>query len=162
MKMDYTPINLQEKLAKFSDHWSPKIIAQMNDYHFKLVKFKGDFVWHSHIDTDEVFIVLDGEMSIQFRDGRVDLKSGEMFVVPKGEEHKPLADKECKILLVEPAGTINTGDSGGELTAKEMFGFNYLTIGQVSIYGINAKTSKTNQQSHKRNTFNTLGSYRYL
>ncbi len=117
--MDYTPINLQEKLAKFSDHWSPKIIAQMNDYHFKLVKFKGDFVWHSHIDTDEVFIVLDGEMSIQFRDGRVDLKSGEMFIVPKGEEHKPLADKECKILLVEPAGTINTGDSGGELTAKE-------------------------------------------
>ena len=82
MKMDYTPINLQKKLAKFSDHWSPKIIAQMNDYHFKLVKFKGEFVWHCHIDTDEVFIVLDGEMSIQFRDGSVDLKSGEMFVVP--------------------------------------------------------------------------------
>jgi len=117
--MDYTPINLQEKLAKFSDHWSPKIIAQMNDYHFKLVKFKGEFVWHSHIDTDEVFIVLDGEMSIQFRDGSVDLKSGEMFVVPKGAEHKPFADRECKIMLVEPAGTINTGESGGELTAEE-------------------------------------------
>ena len=117
--MDYTPINLHKKLAKFSDHWSPKIIAQMNDYHFKLVKFKGDFVWHSHDDTDEVFIVLDGGMCIQFRDGRVDLKSGEMFVVPKGVEHKPLADKECKIMLVEPAGTVNTGDSGGELTTEE-------------------------------------------
>jgi len=117
--MDCTPINLQEKLAQFSDHWSPKIIAQMNDYHFKLVKFKGDFVWHSHDDTDEVFIVLDGEMSIQFRDGSVNLKSGEMFVVPKGAEHKPFADKECKIMLVEPVDTINTGDSGGELTAEE-------------------------------------------
>ena len=117
--MDYTPINLLKKLSKFSDYWSPKIIAQMNDYHFKLVKFKGEFVWHSHDDTDEVFIVIDGEMIIQFRDGRVDLKSGEMFVVPKGEEHKPFADKECKIMLVEPAGTINTGDSGGKLTAEE-------------------------------------------
>ncbi|MCP4370199.1 MAG: cupin domain-containing protein [Deltaproteobacteria bacterium] len=117
--MDYTPINLQEKFAEFSDHWSPKIIAQMNDYHFKLVKFICEFVWHNHDDTDEVFIVLDGEMSIQFRDGRVALKSGEMFVVPKGAEHKPSADKECKIMLVEPVGTINTGDSGGELTAKE-------------------------------------------
>jgi len=78
--MDYIPINLQKKLAKFSDHWSPKIIAQMNDYHFKLVKLKGDFVWQSHDDTDEIFITLDGEMSIEFRDGKVDLKVGEMFV----------------------------------------------------------------------------------
>ena len=115
--MDYTPINLQEKLSKFSEHWSPKIIAQMNDYHFKLVKFKGDFVWHSHDDTDEVFIALDGEMSIEFRDGIVDLKAGEMFVVPKGVEHKPLAERECKIMLVEPAGTVNTGNTGGEKTA---------------------------------------------
>jgi mannose-6-phosphate isomerase-like protein (cupin superfamily) len=119
MKMAYTPINLKKKLTKFSDHWSPKIIAQMNNYHFKLVKFKGDFVWHSHDDIDEVFVVLDGEMCIQFRDGRIELKSGEMFVVPEGEEHKPFADKECKIMLVEPAGTINTGNSGGELTAEE-------------------------------------------
>jgi len=117
IKMDYTSINLQEKLSKFSDHWSPKIISQMNDYHFKLVKFKGDFVWHSHDDTDEVFIALDGEMSIEFRDGKVDLKAGEMFVVPKGVEHKPLAEKECKIMLVEPAGTVNTGNTGGEKTA---------------------------------------------
>ena len=117
--MDFKPINFQEKLTKFTDHWSPKIIAQMNDYHFKLVKFKGDFIWHSHADTDEVFITLDGEMSIEFRDVRVDLKTGEMFVVPKGVEHKPFADKECKIMLVEPAGTINTGDADDELTAEE-------------------------------------------
>ncbi len=117
--MDFKPINFQDKLAKFTDHWSPKIIAQMNDYHFKLVKFQGDFIWHSHDDTDEVFITIDGEMSIEFRDGRVDLKTGEMFVVPKGVEHKPFANKECKIMLVEPAGTINTGNAGGELTAEE-------------------------------------------
>lgn len=117
--MQFDPINLKEKLAKFSDHWSPKIIAKMNDYHFKLVKFQGDFIWHIHDDTDEVFITIDGEMSIEFRDGRVDLKTGEMFVVPKGVKHKPFADKECKIMLVEPAGTINTGDAGGELMAEE-------------------------------------------
>ena len=117
--MQFDPINLKEKLAKFSDHWSPKIIAKMNDYHFKLVKFQGDFIWHSHDDTDEVFITIDGEMSIEFRDGRVDLKTGEMFVVLKGVEHKPFANKECKIMLIEPAGTINTGDAGGELTAEE-------------------------------------------
>jgi mannose-6-phosphate isomerase-like protein (cupin superfamily) len=117
--MEYTPVNLKEKLAKFSDHWSPKIIAQMNDYHFKLVKFRGDFVWHRHDDTDEVFIVLDGGMSIEFREGKVTMKAGEMFVVPKGTEHKPYAEKECKIMLVEPAGTINTGNAGGDLTAEE-------------------------------------------
>ena len=117
--MEFKPINLKEKLAKFSDHWSPKIIAQMNDYHFKLVKFQGDFVWHIHSDTDEVFIVLNGEMSIEFRDGRVNLKQGELFVVPKGAEHKTYAEKECEIMLVEPAGTINTGDTGGDLTAVD-------------------------------------------
>ena len=117
--MDYAAINLQQKLARFSDLWSPKIIAQMNDYHFKLVKFKGDFVWHSHEDTDEVFMVLDGEMSIDFRDGKVELKSGEMFVVPKRTEHKPFAERECKIMLVEPAGTVNTGNAGSEMTAED-------------------------------------------
>ena len=115
--MEYKSINLNEKLSKFSDHWSPRIIAQMNDYHFKLVKFQGDFVWHSHDDTDEVFIALDGEMAIEFRDGKVDLKAGDMFVVPKGVEHRPFAKYECRIMLVEPAGTINTGDRGGDLTA---------------------------------------------
>jgi mannose-6-phosphate isomerase-like protein (cupin superfamily) len=117
--MEYSSINFKEKLNKFSEHWSPKIVAQMNDYHFKLVKFQGDFVWHSHDNTDETFIVLDGEMTIHFRDGQVDLEAGEMFVVPKEIEHKPSAKKECKILLVEPAGTINTGDAGGELTAED-------------------------------------------
>ncbi len=117
--MEYTPINLKEKLAKFSDHWSPKIIARMNDYHFKLVKFQGDFVWHRHDDTDEVFIALDGEMSIEFREGKVTVKAGEMFVVPKGLEHKPHAETECEIMLVEPAGIINTGNAGGDLTAED-------------------------------------------
>jgi len=117
--MKYSALNLEEKFARFSDHWSPKIIAQMNDYHFKLVKLQGDFVWHSHADTDEVFITLDGEMSIEFRDGKVDLQAGEMFVVPRGVEHKPLAEKECKIMLIEPAGTINTGDAGGDFTAED-------------------------------------------
>jgi mannose-6-phosphate isomerase-like protein (cupin superfamily) len=116
--MEYFAINFKEKLNKFSEHWSPKIVAQMNDYHFKLVKFQGDFVWHSHNDTDETFIVLEGEMTIDFRDGKVDLKAGEMFVVPKGVEHKPSAKMECRIMLVEPAGTINTGDTCGELTAE--------------------------------------------
>jgi len=117
--MEYTPINLREKLATFSDHWSPKIIAQMNDYHFKLVKFQGDFIWHRHDTTDEVFIAIDGEMSIEFREGKVNLKSGEMFVVPMGLEHKPHADKECEIMLIEPAGTINTGNAGGDLTTED-------------------------------------------
>ncbi|NIO03555.1 MAG: cupin domain-containing protein [Proteobacteria bacterium] len=117
--MKYSAIKLEEKLAKFSEHWSPKIIAQMNDYHFKLVKFRGNFIWHRHTDTDEVFIPLDGEMSIEFRDGKVDLKPGEMFVVPKGLEHRPSAQNECKIMLVEPAGTANTGDAGGDMTAKD-------------------------------------------
>ena len=116
--MGYEPINLQDKLAGFSDHWSPKIIAQMNDYHFKLVKFQGDFVWHSHDDTDEVFIVIEGKMSIDFKAGKVDLESGEMFVVPRGTAHKPFAEQECQVMLVEPAGTVNTGDAGGDLTAK--------------------------------------------
>jgi mannose-6-phosphate isomerase-like protein (cupin superfamily) len=118
-KMNYSSINLVEKFAKFSEHWSPKIIAQMNDYHFKLVKVQGEFVWHKHVDTDEVFLILAGAMRIDFRDGAVELKTGEMFVVPKGIEHRPYAAKECHMLLVEPAGTINTGDTGGQLTAAD-------------------------------------------
>ena len=110
-------INLKEKLSKFTDHWSPRIIAEMNDYQFKLVKIKGDFVWHNHDDTDEVFIVLEGEMKIEFKDEIVKLKEGEMFVVPKGVEHKPYSENECKIMLVEPKGVVNTGDAGSNLTA---------------------------------------------
>lgn len=115
--MRYTAINFNEQLAKFSEHWSPKVIAQMNNYQFKLVKVCGEFVWHSHAETDEVFLILDGELSIELRDGRVDLKAGEMFVVPKGVEHRPIAESECHLMLVEPEGTVNTGEAGGELTA---------------------------------------------
>ena len=107
----YHPINFHEKFSTFTEFWAPRIIAQMNDYHFKLVKFQGDFIWHNHPETDETFIVLQGEMKIDFRDGSVLLKSGEMFVVPKGKDHKPYAEKECWILLVEPIGTVNTGDT---------------------------------------------------
>jgi len=111
-------INLKEKLSKFSDHWSPKIIAEMNDYQFKLVKIKGDFVWHKHADTDEVFIVVEGKMKIEFENETVELNEGEMYVVPKGVEHKPFAEDECKIMLVEPRGVVNTGNTEGDLTAS--------------------------------------------
>ena len=115
--MGYEPINLRDKLAGFSDHWSPKIIAQMNNYHFKLVKFQSEFMWHDHKETDEVFIVLDGEMTIHFRNDDVSVKKGEMFVIPKGEKHKTSAKNECRAMLVETAGTINTGATGGDKTA---------------------------------------------
>ncbi|HNB35679.1 MAG TPA: cupin domain-containing protein [Anaerolineales bacterium] len=116
--MNYSSINLQEKLSKFTEHWSPKIIAKLNDYHLKLVKVQGEFVWHDHPDTDEVFIVLKGHLDILFRDGNVSLADGEMFVVPKGVEHKPTAEQECHILLIEPAGLVNTGSAtDSELTA---------------------------------------------
>ena len=111
-------INLRDKLEKFSDHWSPKVVAEMNDYQFKLVKIQGDFVWHNHADTDEVFIVLEGSMRIEFEDGEVELSEGEMYVVPRGVNHKPYAEEECKVMLVEPRGVVNTGDSEGELTAS--------------------------------------------
>lgn len=111
-------INITEKFNLFSDHWSPKVIAEMNDYQFKLAKVEGEFVWHSHNDTDETFIVIDGELTIEFRDRHVVLKKGEMVVVPRGVEHKPSAENECKIMLLEPKGVVNTGDSGGELTAE--------------------------------------------
>lgn len=116
--MNYSSINLQEKLSKFSEHWSPKIIAQLNDYHLKLAKVQGEFVWHDHPDTDEVFIVVKGHLTILFRDGMVSLHEGEMFVVSKGIEHKPVAEQECHILLIEPAGLVNTGSAtDSELTA---------------------------------------------
>ncbi len=115
--MDYQPINLKEKLSKFSEHWSPKNIAQMNDYHFKIAKIQGEFIWHDHPETDEVFLVLHGELEIQFRDGSVTLNEGDLYVVPKGVEHRPVARNECHIMLVEPAGTLNTGDVVSERTA---------------------------------------------
>jgi mannose-6-phosphate isomerase-like protein (cupin superfamily) len=107
-------VNLAKKLARFTDHWAPKIVGQINDYHIKLVKIDGEFVWHAHPHTDELFMVLRGEMEIAFRDQVVQLCEGEVLVVPKGVEHKPRAAEECHILLIEPAGTLNTGDAGGE------------------------------------------------
>ena len=111
-------INLKEKLSKFSDHWSPKVIAEMNDYQFKLVKIQGDFVWHHHDDTDEVFIVIEGTMKIEFENETVELNEGDMYVVPKGVEHKPYAEEECKVMIVEPRGVVNTGNTEGDLTAS--------------------------------------------
>ena len=117
--MKFESINFKEKFSKFNEHWSPKVIGEMNNYQFKLVKIQGHFTWHDHKDTDEVFIVLEGEMCIDFRDGRVDIAEDEMFVVPKGPEHKPYAAKECKILLVEPKGVVNTGDVESELRSED-------------------------------------------
>jgi mannose-6-phosphate isomerase-like protein (cupin superfamily) len=116
--MTYGPINFREKLDLFTDLWSPRVIAELNDYQFKLARIHDDFVWHAHDDTDEAFIVLKGKMEIEFRDGCVELAEGEMFVVPKGVEHRPRATHECHILLVEPRGIANTGDAGGEKTAE--------------------------------------------
>lgn len=112
-------INLTDKFSLVTDQWDPKIIAQLNDYHLKIAKVKGEFVWHSHPETDEVFLVVDGELTIQLRDGNLTLKPGELCVIPKGVEHKPAAEQECQILMVEPAGTLNTGDAGGEMTIDE-------------------------------------------
>jgi len=112
-----TALNLGEKFSLFSEQWSPKIIARMNDCHFKLVRLQGEFIWHEHDDTDEAFIVWDGEMIVHLRNGDVPLRKGEMIVVPKGVPHKTSAQKECLLLLVEAAGTVNTGDAGGDKTA---------------------------------------------
>ena len=117
--MERSTINLRQKFGLFDDHWQPKVVAEMNDYQFKIVRLEGDFMWHRHAETDETFIVLGGELRIDFRDGAVNLKAGEMFVVPKGKEHKPYAEKEVKMLLIEPRGVANTGDDGpGERTAQ--------------------------------------------
>ena len=114
--MESKKINFKNKYSKFNKHWSPRIVAEMNDYQFKLAKIKGEFVWHDHKDTDETFIVIEGEMTLKLRDKNIELSQGEMYVVPKGVEHKPCAINECKILVVEPRGVVNTGDAGGELT----------------------------------------------
>ena len=112
------PINLQSKFKLFIEYWSPKVIAEMNDYQFKLVKIKDEFTWHEHKDTDEVFIVIEGSMGIEFKDRTIELNKGEMIVVQKAEQHKPFATEECKVLIVEPRGVVNTGSSGGDLTAE--------------------------------------------
>ena len=111
-------INFNEKLTKFSDHWSPRVVAKMNDYQFKLVKIKDEFIWHNHVDTDEVFIVINGSMCIELEDETITLNEGEMYVVPKGVMHKPSASEECHILLVEPRGVVNTGEAKSEMMAE--------------------------------------------
>ena len=116
--MKYESINLEEKFSLLSEQWAPRVIAEMNDYQFKIVKLEGDFIWHSHKDTDETFLVLEGDLRIDFRDGAVQIAAGELFVVPKGVEHKPYAEKELKLMLIEPRGVLNTGDAGGERTAQ--------------------------------------------
>lgn len=117
--MKYKSINFEEKLNLFNEQWSPKVIAELNNNQFKIVKIEGDFVWHDHQDTDEAFIVLEGQLRIDFRDGSVTISAGEMYVVPKGVEHKPFAEKEVKMLLIEPRGVLNTGDQeANERTAS--------------------------------------------
>ncbi|MEX2125298.1 MAG: cupin domain-containing protein [Woeseia sp.] len=116
--MKYKAINFSKKLGLVDDHWAPKVIAEMNDYQFKVVKIKGEFIWHDHKDTDETFIVLDGNLRIDFRDGHVNLGKGEMYVVPKGVEHKPFAEDDVNILLIEPRGVKNTGHEESERTAQ--------------------------------------------
>ena len=115
--MTYEAINFGKKFGLFHEQWQPKVIAEMNDYQFKLAKLQGEFVWHAHADTDEAFLVLEGDLAIEFRDGEVRLGPGEMFVVPKGVEHRPVAARECCVMLVEPRGVVNTGDAGGAYTA---------------------------------------------
>lgn len=111
-------VNISAMLARFSEQWQPKKIAGLNDYDVKLVKVLGDFTWHSHADTDELFLVIDGRLTIQMRDRDVSLGPGELFVVPRGAEHCPRADAETSVLLLEPSGVVNTGDAGGEMTAR--------------------------------------------
>ena len=111
--------DLSSNFSLFSDHWSPRVVAEMNDYQFKLVKISGEFVWHDHPETDEVFLVIEGQMSILFGDGKVKLATGDMYVVPKGVEHKPIAETECQVMIIEPRGVLNTGDTiASDLTAE--------------------------------------------
>ena len=112
-------VNLREKFARFDEYWSPKITAEMNDYHVKLAKLKGEFVWHTHEETDELFLVVKGSLRIRLRDREVRLDEGELFVVPRGVEHLPVAEDEVHVLLLEPRGTVNTGDERGERTVLE-------------------------------------------
>jgi mannose-6-phosphate isomerase-like protein (cupin superfamily) len=116
--LNYRAINLRQKLGLFEEQWTPKVVAEMNDYQFKVVKLLGDFIWHAHKDTDETFIVIEGDLRIDFHDGAACLAPGEMFVVPKGVEHKPYAEHEVKVLLIEPRGVLNTGHEVGERTAE--------------------------------------------
>lgn len=114
-------VSLAQKLARFDEHWSPKIVGEMNDHHVKLVKFVGDFVWHKHDDTDEMFFVVQGRFTMKLRDGDVDLGAGEFIIIPAGVEHCPSAQEEVAVMLFEKAGTLNTGDAPeSDKTASEL------------------------------------------
>ena len=110
-------VDIDDKFSRFVEQWSPKVVARLNDYEVKLVKMEGEFVWHAHDETDELFLVLDGELTIELRDENVRLKRGQMYVVPRGVEHRPVADGEVRAMLIEPTGVVNTGQAGGALTA---------------------------------------------
>jgi mannose-6-phosphate isomerase-like protein (cupin superfamily) len=110
-------VNLAERFSRFTEQWSPKVVARLNDCEIKIVRIQGEFVWHTHEDTDELFLVLAGELTIRLRDGDVVLSAGEMYVVPRGVEHCPVATDEVQAVLIEPTGVVNTGDAGGPLTA---------------------------------------------
>jgi mannose-6-phosphate isomerase-like protein (cupin superfamily) len=112
-------INIAEKLAVISDHWKPRIVAELNGQQVKLVKFQGEFVWHHHDNEDELFLVVQGSFRMEFRDRSVELGEGEMLVVPRGVEHRPVADREVAVMLFEPASTLNTGGAGGERTVSD-------------------------------------------
>lgn len=114
------PINLQEKFAQFSEHWSPKIVGELNGQHVKLAKFQGEFVWHKHENEDELFFVVQGSFSMEYRDKNVLVKEGEFLIVPKGVEHRPVATEEVWVMLFEPATTLNTGDIINDLTKYEL------------------------------------------
>jgi mannose-6-phosphate isomerase-like protein (cupin superfamily) len=114
-------VRLKEKFELFSDFWMPKIVAQLNDYHVKIAKVQGEFEWHSHPETDEFFMVIAGRLVIELPDGPVELGEGDLYVVPKGIQHKPVAENECHILMLEPAGTMNTGDAGGDRTVDPVW-----------------------------------------
>jgi mannose-6-phosphate isomerase-like protein (cupin superfamily) len=111
-------VNIASMLARFSEHWAPRKIAGINDYDVKVVKLQGEFTWHSHADTDEFFLVIDGQLTIRMRDREIVLAPGELYVVARGAEHCPSADVETAVLLIEPRGVVNTGDAGGDLTAE--------------------------------------------
>jgi mannose-6-phosphate isomerase-like protein (cupin superfamily) len=113
-------VNLAEKLSRFSDHFSPKIVGDLNDHQVKVVKLQGEFVWHKHEAEDEMFLVVAGRMTIRFRDGDVDLEPGEMIIVPRGVEHMPVAKEEAHVVLIEPRTTLNTGDAGGARTVAHL------------------------------------------
>ena len=116
--MSVEKVNIAEKLALFSEYWSPKVVGELNGQHVKLVKLQGEFVWHHHDDEDEMFLVVDGRFRMEFRDRKLEIEAGEFVVVPRGVEHRPVADSEVSVMLFEPASTVNTGSAGGALTAE--------------------------------------------